>query len=87
MCIRDSFYADAVRILKRVRDWERVGALLAECAQRHGPSPWAHLEAAILYEHRLGDPRRALAHALELGDEHRAARLRARLVDRSLLDD
>ena len=81
------FYADAVRILKRVRDWERVGALLAECAQRHGPSPWAHLEAAILYEHRLGDPRRALAHALELGDEHRAARLRARLVDRSLLDD
>ncbi len=75
------FYADAVRILKRVRDWERVGTLLAECAQRHGPSPWAHLEAAILYEHRLRDPRRALAHAQELGDEHRAARLRARLVD------
>lgn len=75
------FYADAVRILKRVRDWERVGALLVECAQRHGPSPWAHLEAAILYEHRLGDPRRALAHALELGDGHRAARLRARIGD------
>jgi len=75
------FYADAVRILKRVRDWERVGALLAECAQRHGPLPWTHLEAAILYEHRLGDPRRALAHALELGDGHRAARLRARLAD------
>lgn len=75
------FYADAVRILKRVRDWERVGALLAECTERHGPLPWAHLEAAILYEHRLGDPRRALAHALELGDGHRAARLRARLGD------
>jgi len=75
------FYADAVRILKRVRDWERVAALLAECAQRHGPQPWTHLEAAILYEHRLGDPRRALAHAHALGDAHRAARLRARIGD------
>ena len=73
------FYADAVRILKRVRDWERVAALLAECARRHGSQPWTHLEAAILYEHRLGDPRRALAHAQALGDAHRAARLRARI--------
>ncbi|MDO9171053.1 MAG: ribonuclease H-like domain-containing protein [bacterium] len=73
------FYADAVRILKRVRDWERVAALLAECARQHGPQPWTHLEAAILYEHRLGDLRRALAHARALGDAHRAARLRARI--------
>ncbi len=73
------FYADAVRILKRVRDWERVAALLAECSRRHGPQPWTHLEAAILYEHRLGDPRRALVHAQALGDAHRSARLRARV--------
>lgn len=73
------FGADAVRLLKRARDWERVAALLESSARRLGETPWYHLESAILYEHRLGDPRRALPHALALADAHRIARLEKRL--------
>ena len=38
-----------------------------------------HYQAAVLYEHRLGDPARALIHAETMADLHRIERLRSRL--------
>jgi len=70
-----SFFVDAVRILKRTHDWPLVARLLERARDGHGADPWLHLESAILFEHRLGDPRRALVHAHALGDGHRIARL------------
>jgi len=42
-----------------------------------------HYEAAVLFEHRLGDPARALVHARALGDDHRLTRLAAKLATSS----
>jgi len=70
-----AFFVDAVRIVKRTRDWPRVARLLRRAGDIHGADPWLHLEAAMLHEHRLDDPAGALAHARELGDGHRIARL------------
>jgi hypothetical protein len=70
--------ADAVRLLKRDRD-HAAAASVAERALAAGlDAPWLHREVAILCEHRLGDPEKALAHALRAGDDHRVARLRRR---------
>jgi hypothetical protein len=73
-----AFLLDAVRILKRVAAWPRVEGLLDAGLVRHPQEPRLHREAAILYEHRLRDPERALRHALILGDQRRLARLQSR---------
>ncbi len=73
------FYLDAVRILKRVGDWVRIARAIEAALVRYPDERRLLREAAILYEHRLGDLARALAHAESLGDARRVARLRARL--------
>jgi len=70
---------DAVRLLKRVADWSAVAQLLERGLAAWPDEPRLHYEAAVLYEHRLRDPERALVHARRLGDERRLTRLRARL--------
>ncbi|MBE0565028.1 MAG: hypothetical protein IH621_03660, partial [Krumholzibacteria bacterium] len=46
-------------------------------------APRLHREAAILWEHRLGDPEKALAHARLTGDHRRIERLERRRARRS----
>jgi hypothetical protein len=70
---------DAVRLLKRVEDWPRIERALAAGLQAWPDDARLHYEAAVLYEHRLGDRRRALQHARILGDPVRLARLEARV--------
>ena len=71
---------DAVRLLKRVRAWHLVSELVATGLAEDPRDAALHYEAAVLWEHRLGDPARALAHAEALGDGRRLARLRRRLA-------
>ncbi|MDY0108831.1 MAG: ribonuclease H-like domain-containing protein [Candidatus Krumholzibacteria bacterium] len=78
---------DAIRLLKREGRWPQVAALID-----HGLGRWPgerrlHYEAAVVYEHRLGDARRALAHAAVLGDDRRRRRLHARLARRAAAAD
>jgi uncharacterized protein len=75
-----AFLLDAIRVLKRAADWPRVAAVLEVGLVRHTEERRLHREAAILYEHRLGDLARALAHAETLGEPRRLARLLARLA-------
>ena len=70
---------DAVRLLKRVSHWSQVRTLVEHGLDRWPEEPRLHYEAAVLFEHRLGDPRRALRHAEHLADPRRIARLRRRL--------
>jgi len=70
---------DAVRLLKRVADWRAVESLVQRGLARWPQDVRLNYEAAVLYEHRLGDPQRALLHATVLQDRGRQARLRARL--------
>ena len=74
-----SFPTDAVRMLKRARRWRELEAVLAE-ALAQGAGPWAHREAAILYEHRLARLETALGHARQCGEPGREERLRRRLA-------
>jgi uncharacterized protein YprB with RNaseH-like and TPR domain len=76
------FLADAVRILKRGGDWLLVERVINDGLSAGVDEPWLHREAAILYEHRLGEWPKALDHALKSGEDHRVARLR-RLMDQS----
>jgi uncharacterized protein len=76
------FLLDAVRILKRAASWVRIEQLLETGLICHPQEPRLHREAAILYEHRLRDPERALRHAAVLGDQRRLARLRSRYGNR-----
>lgn len=69
---------DAVRVLKRTADWDRIATTLDLALALHADDRRLHYEAAILYEHRLDDPARALRHAEALADPRRTARLRAR---------
>lgn len=71
---------DAVRLLKRVRDWQAVARLIAAGLASDPRDAGLHYEAAVLWEHRLGDPARALVHAEALGDARRLARLRRQLA-------
>jgi hypothetical protein len=75
----ERFAADAIRILKRTRRWELVRTLVERSLVQYGAQPWLLREAAILYEHRLGRPDLALAHATLLGEERRLERLRRKL--------
>ncbi len=76
------FLADAVRILKRGGDWLLVERVINDGLSAGVDEPWLHREAAILYEHRLGQWPKALDHALKSGEDHRVERLR-RLLDQS----
>lgn len=73
---------DAIRLLKRVADWQAVRSLVTVGLQRWPDEPRLHYEAAVLHEHRLDDPLQALHHARRLGDARRVARLTARLRSR-----
>ncbi len=72
---------DAVRILKRTSPPADVANLLERAHRWYGSRPWLEREAAVVWEHRLGDPARALAHARRLGDPHRLARLERKLAN------
>jgi len=78
----EAVHADAVRLLKRARDWRAVESALEAALATCGDRPWVHREAAILYEHRLGQLQRARHHAERLGDPIRLARL-ARKLERA----
>lgn len=80
------FLADAVRMIKRTGAWHRVAELLAWAERAHGRARWSDLEGAILYEHRLVDLPRALAHARALGDPHRIARLETKIGETKIVD-
>lgn len=71
--------ADGVRLLKRAGRWAELESLL-EALVAGGAGPWAHREAAILYERRLGRLGRALRHAAQAGEPARVARLQRRLA-------
>ncbi|MFO7610517.1 MAG: ribonuclease H-like domain-containing protein [Candidatus Krumholzibacteriia bacterium] len=70
--------ADAVRVLKRLGEWEAALALVERALAAEPRAAWLHREAAIIWEHRLGDPQKALAHARLTGDHRRIARLERR---------
>lgn len=70
---------DAVRLLKRTADWPLVRSVLDGRLGGGDGSDWVLREAAMLYEHRLGDPAAALDLALRLGEKRRIDRLRRRL--------
>lgn len=75
-----TFVMDAVRILKRGRDWSLVERVIgAGLNDGHG-DPWLHREAAKLYEHRLARFAEAERHAQLAGDRRREERLRKRLA-------
>jgi uncharacterized protein YprB with RNaseH-like and TPR domain len=73
------FVADAVRILKRGRDWHLVEQVIQGGLTAGLDEPWLHREAAILYEHRLVDMPKALDHARKSGEDHRVKRLQDRI--------
>jgi len=74
-----AFFADALRMLKRTADWREVERLVEAGLARDPRAPWLHREAAILYEHRLTDLPRAMAHALRCEEPDRVARLERRI--------
>lgn len=74
----ERFCQDLVRILKRGGDWTLVENVIAWVLESGHNEPWVHREAAILYEHRLGNLERARHHALAAGDEYRLLRIKRR---------
>jgi len=74
------FLADVVRVLKRGGDWALVEWVIHQGLSAGVDEPWLHREAAILYEHRLVRPAKALDHALKSGEDHRIMRLRGLLA-------
>lgn len=71
---------DTIRQLKRMAAWQLVAVAVEHGLDRWPAATRLHYEAAVLYEHRLADARRAMNHAAVLRDERRLARLRARLA-------
>ena len=71
--------ADAIRIYKRRRNWARLRRVIDSALAAGLDTPWLYREAAILYEHRLGDQETALDFALRTGEPGRVARIRRRL--------
>lgn len=78
-------WLDAIRLLKRVADWPLVALLVERGLVRWPAQPRLLYEAAVLYEHRLGDLQRALAYARALADARREQRLLARLARVNLM--
>ncbi|MCB1183396.1 ribonuclease H-like domain-containing protein [bacterium] len=77
---RRRFRRDAIRNLKRRRRWDVVEQIITDGLDCEPGDRELHREAAILYEHRLGDLPRARRHAERCGDTHRLARLERRLA-------
>lgn len=73
------FLSDSIRILKRGGDWTLVEQVIQHGFTAGVDEPWLHREAAILYEHRLVRPAKALDHALKSGEDRRVLRLRRML--------
>ncbi len=80
---RRRFRRDALRNLKRRRQWDLVEVIIADGLGSDPNDAVLHREAAILYEHRLIDLERALEHAQLSGDSHRAGRLERLLAKRA----
>lgn len=78
----ESFFRDALRILKRTGDWSRVERTIEALFARGLDPAWSHREAAILYEHRLVRLDRALHHAALSGEERRLKRLEMKISRR-----
>ena len=74
------FVNDAIRILKRSGDWRLVEDLVHWGLAAPAPALSLHREAAILYEHRLVDLEKALAHARLCGENGRVGRLKRKRV-------
>ncbi len=53
--------------------------VIARAFARGENDPWLHREAAMLYEHRLGQLEPARRHALAAGDDHRLERIDRKL--------
>ncbi len=79
---QNRFCRDAIRNLKRNRQWDLVEKLIHDALESNENDEAMHREAAILYEHRLVDWERALRHAELAKDEHRVARLQRILASR-----
>ncbi len=79
---RGGFWLDAVRMAKRHRRWPLLERIIAAGLAAGGHVPWLHHEAAILYEHRLGDLDKALLHAVSCRQERRIQRLTGKLGSR-----
>jgi len=77
--IPERFLTDAIRILKRTANWKCVEQTILAGLGRWPESAWLHREAAILYEHRLGQLHRAYQHARILNEPGRVDRLRRKL--------
>jgi len=77
--IPESFFRDAVRILKRTAAWSQVEATIKVGLRSCGERPWLHREAAIMYEHRLGNLQHAWIHAQKAKEPVRVARLSRKL--------
>lgn len=75
---RPALVVDALRLLKRDADHAGAAAVADGAVAAGLGESWLHREIAILWEHRLADLDKALAHALLAGDDHRVARLRRR---------
>jgi uncharacterized protein YprB with RNaseH-like and TPR domain len=73
------FLSDSLRILKRGGDWTLVEQVIQHGFTAGVDEPWLHREAAILYEHRLVRPAKALDHALKSGEDQRVQRLQRML--------
>jgi hypothetical protein len=69
------FFQDVLRNLKRGGDWLLVENVIARAFAWGENEPWLHREAAMLYEHRLGQLDLARRHALAAGDDHRLGRI------------
>lgn len=78
----ETFFRDAVRILKRTADWPLVERTLEAGFARGHDAPWIHREAAILFEHRLVRFDRALHHAARSGEAGRVKRLEMKISRR-----
>lgn len=74
--------ADALRVFKRRGEWAAALALVERALVADPGALRLHREAAILWEHRLGDPQKALAHARLTGDHRRIERLERRRARR-----
>ncbi len=75
------FLADAIRILKRSGDWLLVEKLIHWGLMESPSSLTLHREATILYERRLTNLEKALAHALLCAEDGRVTRLKRKLME------
>ncbi len=75
-----AFVKDSIRLLKREKAWLPVENVISKALLNGLDEPWLHREAAILFEHRLRKPGRALAHAKLCGESSRVQRLEKKIA-------